>query len=78
MRIVFYTHVACFLQDEESNLYLISASLKLHPPAAVKRGVLGLGGKVVVARGAVSDRASSNRLREACQLSWYLLCKVYK
>lgn len=35
---------------KESNLFLISASLKLHPPAAVKRDVMGLGGKGLVAR----------------------------
>lgn len=40
---------------KESNLFLISASLKLHPPAAVKRDVMGLGGKGLVARGTVSE-----------------------
>lgn len=41
------------------------------------RDVVGLSGKDVVARGAMSDRASSSRHREACQPSWCLVSVMY-
>lgn len=43
--------MASFYKMKESNFYLSSGSSQLHPPAAVKRDVVGLGGKGVVARG---------------------------
>lgn len=50
MKLFFILLQLFFYRMKESSLCLISASLKLHPPAAVKRDVVRLGGKGVVAR----------------------------
>lgn len=60
MKLFFILLQLVFYRMKESSLCLISASLKLHPPAAVKRDVVGLGVKGVVARRAVSEPVPTN------------------
>lgn len=77
MKLFFILLQLVFYRMKESSLCLISASLKLHPPAAVKRDVVGLGGKGVVAReGCV--RASSNKHKLVPSLSVMYLTRSKK